>query len=52
LVLIRATRDSKAGTSLRAPVVLHEGSRHTGDRNDYTPQAEAIMRHAQALPWN
>ncbi|MEO8531743.1 MAG: methyltransferase, partial [Deltaproteobacteria bacterium] len=52
LVLIRARRDSKAGTSLLAPIVLHNGTHHTADRNDYTPEAKAIMWDGQGLDWS
>jgi tRNA1Val (adenine37-N6)-methyltransferase len=51
LVLVRATRDSKAGTQLLSPLVLHQGTHHTGDRNDYTEQARAVMWNGQGLEW-
>jgi tRNA1(Val) A37 N6-methylase TrmN6 len=51
LVLIRATRDSRAGSHLLAPMILHEGALHTGDRNDYTPEARAVMWDGMGLTW-
>jgi tRNA1(Val) A37 N6-methylase TrmN6 len=51
LTLVRATRDSKAGTQLLSPMILHQGTHHTGDRNDYTPEARKIMWDGHALTW-
>ena len=51
LVLVRATRDSRAGATLLAPFTLHSGEKHTGNRNDYTAAARAIMWDGAALPW-
>ena len=32
-----------------APLVLHAGAAHAGDREDLTPAAQAVLRHAAAL---
>jgi tRNA1(Val) A37 N6-methylase TrmN6 len=50
-VLVRARKGAKGPFRLLAPLVLHAGDRHAGDGDDFTPQAQAILRDATALDW-
>jgi tRNA1(Val) A37 N6-methylase TrmN6 len=48
-VVIRARKGGRAALRLFAPVVLHDGPDHPGDRNNHSPQAEAVFRHGEGL---
>lgn len=48
-ILIRVCRSGQATTILHNPLILHSGPQHGGDGADYTPAAEAILRHGEAL---
>ena len=48
-VVLRARKGARAPFRLLAPLVMHEGERHPGDREHYTPAARAILREAAAL---
>jgi tRNA1(Val) A37 N6-methylase TrmN6 len=43
-VILRATKGGRGAFRLLAPMVVHAGPSHLGDREDYTPEAEAILR--------
>ena len=43
-VLIRARKGGRAALRLLAPMALHAGAAHAGDREDYTPEAQAVLR--------
>jgi tRNA1Val (adenine37-N6)-methyltransferase len=43
-VLVRARKGGRAPFRLLAPFVIHEGAAHDGDRESYTPAANAILR--------
>ncbi|SLN53258.1 tRNA1(Val) (adenine(37)-N6)-methyltransferase [Pseudooctadecabacter jejudonensis] len=49
-VLVRARKGGRAAFRLTAPVVLHTGSAHTKDREDYRPEIAAILRNGAAFP--
>lgn len=49
LVIIRARKGGRARFCLHAPVVLHEGTRHPGDREHYTPRIAASLRCGRML---
>lgn len=49
-VLIRARKGGRAALRLLAPFVIHSGAAHAGDREDYTPEAEAVLRGGAAIP--
>lgn len=51
-VLIRARRSARAPFRLLAPFLVHEGERHPAAGADYTPEAEAVLRHGAALPFD
>lgn len=43
-VILRARKGGKGAFRLLAPFILHEGAAHDGDREAYTPQADAVLR--------
>lgn len=51
LVLVRARKGGRAPFRLHAPVALHEGDRHPGDGEHYTPPIRAVLRDGAALPF-
>ncbi|MGF1553730.1 MAG: tRNA1(Val) (adenine(37)-N6)-methyltransferase [Paracoccaceae bacterium] len=48
-VIVTARTQVRAPLRLLAPLVLHEGAAHTGDREDFTAEARAILRDAAPL---
>lgn len=50
LVIVQARKGGRAAARLAAPLVLHEGAIHPGDRDHYRPEARAILRDGAALP--
>lgn len=50
-VLVRARKGARGALQLLAPFVVHSGSEHVQGHMDYTPQAEAVLRHGAALDW-
>lgn len=48
-VILRARKGGLAPFRLLAPLVLHEGAAHPGDREHFTPQARAILRDAAPI---
>lgn len=48
-VILKVKRAKSDSTTLYNPLILHSGSRHTGDTPDFSPQAEAILREGAAL---
>ena len=48
-VAIRARKGGRAALRLLAPFVLHDGAEHPGDRDNHSPQAEAVFRHGKGL---
>ena len=51
LVLLRARKGGRADFRLHAPLILHEGLRHTCDSESYRPEIAAILREGAALNW-
>ncbi|SHI96438.1 tRNA1(Val) A37 N6-methylase TrmN6 [Shimia gijangensis] len=51
LVLVRARKGGRAAFRLHAPVLLHEGRAHDGDRESYTPRVRRVLRDGDALPF-
>jgi tRNA1(Val) A37 N6-methylase TrmN6 len=50
-VLVQARKGARGPFRLLAPLVLHQGAEHPGDRDHFTDTAQAILRDAQALDW-
>lgn len=48
-VLVRARKGGRASFRLLAPLVLHQGPAHDGDRESYTPVANAVLREGADL---
>ncbi len=48
-VIIRARKGAKGATRLLAPLILHEGSEHTGDGDNYSDRARNILRHMSCI---
>lgn len=48
-VILRARKGGRAPFRLLAPLILHQGPSHLGDREHYTPEANAILREGAAL---
>jgi tRNA1Val (adenine37-N6)-methyltransferase len=48
-VLMQARKGGRAAFRLLAPLVLHAGPAHDGDRESYTPEANAVLRDGADL---
>ena len=48
-VVIRARKGGRAAFRLLAPFVIHHGPAHDGDRESYTPEANAVLREGADL---
>ena len=48
-VIVQARKGGKAPFRLLAPLVLHTGPEHDGDRESYTPEANAVLRDGADL---
>ena len=48
-VIIRARKGGRAPFRLLAPFVIHQGAAHDGDRESYTPAANAVLRDGADL---
>ena len=51
LLILRARKGGRAAFRLHAARILHEGSRHPGDRDHYSSEFGAVLRDGAALPW-
>ena len=48
-VIIRARKGARSPFRLLAPLIMHEGKEHPGDREHYTRAARAILREGAAI---
>jgi len=48
-IILRARKTGRGAFRLLAPFVIHTGAAHTGDRESYTDQANAILRGGASL---
>jgi len=48
-VLVRARKGGRAAFRLLAPLVIHTGAAHAGDRESYTPEINAVLREGADL---
>lgn len=48
-VIVQARKGGRAPFRLLAPLVIHQGDRHDGDRESYTPEANAVLRDGADL---
>lgn len=50
-VLLQTRKGARGPFRLLPPLVMHAGPRHAGDGDDFSPQAQAILRDGAALSW-
>jgi tRNA1(Val) A37 N6-methylase TrmN6 len=48
-VIVQARKGGRAPFRLLAPFVIHQGDAHDGDRESYTPEANAVLRQGADL---
>ena len=48
-VILRARKGGKAAFRLLAPLILHDGAAHDGDRDSFTPLARAALRSGESI---
>jgi tRNA1Val (adenine37-N6)-methyltransferase len=48
-VIVQARKLGRSPFRLLAPFVIHAGPAHDGDRESYTPEAEAVLRGGGGL---
>lgn len=48
-VIVQAKKGGRAAFRLLAPFVIHQGAAHDGDRESYTPEANAVLREGADL---
>lgn len=48
-IILRARKGGKGAFRLLAPLTLHQGATHDGDRENYTPLANAVLRGGEGL---
>lgn len=48
-VIVQARKGGRAPFRLLAPFVIHQGPAHDGDRESYTPEANAVLREGADL---
>lgn len=48
-VLVLGRKGSRAAFELRPPLIVHAGTGHAGDRDDYSDVAKAVLRQGSAL---
>ncbi|MBI1170284.1 methyltransferase [bacterium] len=48
-VILRARKGGRTALRLLAPLVIHHGAEHDGDRESYNPRANEILRNGAAL---
>ncbi len=49
-VIMSARKGARGPFALLAPLVIHRGAAHLRDADDFTPEADAILRAGAALP--
>ena len=48
-IILQACKGGRAAFRLLAPLVIHQGPVHDGDRESYAPAANAVLRHGADL---
>lgn len=49
LFILQGRKEGRAAFRLRAGLIVHDGAAHQSDAADYTPEANAILRHASGF---
>ncbi|GAA3861678.1 tRNA1(Val) (adenine(37)-N6)-methyltransferase [Celeribacter arenosi] len=52
LVIVQARKGGRADLVLEAPFIMHDGTHHDSDRDDYTIEARSILRNGAPLEWS
>lgn len=52
LIILQARKGARGAFCLLAPVIMHEGLAHDGDRESYTREISAVLRNGAALDLN
>jgi tRNA1Val (adenine37-N6)-methyltransferase len=50
-VILRARKGGRGAFRLLAPLAMHEGAAHDGDRDNHSALAQAVLRDGAALPF-
>ncbi|WP_417587664.1 tRNA1(Val) (adenine(37)-N6)-methyltransferase [Pararhodobacter oceanensis] len=50
-ILLQARKGARGKFRLLAPLIIHEGAQHIDDRDDFTPEAQQVLRYGAALDW-
>ncbi|MCX7558813.1 methyltransferase [Sulfitobacter sp. F26204] len=48
-IILKARKNGRAAFKLHAPLILHQGDRHTHDADSYVPLVKSILRDGAAL---
>ena len=48
-VILQARKGGRAAFRLLAPLILHQGTAHDGDRDSHTPKAAAVLRRGAGI---
>jgi tRNA1Val (adenine37-N6)-methyltransferase len=48
-VILQARKGGRAGFRLLAPLILHEGAAHDGDRDSFAPKVAAVLRRGDSI---
>lgn len=51
-ILLQTRKGARGPFRLLAPLIMHEGDRHLHDGDDFTAQAQAILREGAVLGWD
>ncbi|MCB1407000.1 MAG: methyltransferase [Rhodobacteraceae bacterium] len=51
-VIVRARKGALGPFRLLAPLILHDGSHHARDGNDFSAAAQALLRDGRAMIWD
>jgi len=51
-LLLRARKGARGPFRLLAPLILHAGDAHLADGDDFSPEAQAILRQGAPLVWD
>jgi len=53
LFLLQARQEGRAAFQMMAPLIMHDGETHAGDRESYTPRVASVLRNgADLFIWN
>ncbi|WP_461426653.1 tRNA1(Val) (adenine(37)-N6)-methyltransferase [Gymnodinialimonas sp.] len=50
-IVVRARKGAKGAFQLLPPLLIHDGTKHRRDGDDYSATARAVLREGAPLPW-